>query len=233
MLGKLFAMKDRSASRPHPQGAQHQSAQHQDRIEVRDQRAVALLLSLSSVRNLAPFLGRENTVSGAAAELKQDIKSVYRWTQRFIACGLLEEIRSVARSGRAIRHYRSVASEFTIPVAALPLSILVGTDNLLHQQMQAALLRAWLKNGADRPWGARVYLEGDRISIDMTDGVSTQERISDSAMPAETRWFPLQLALPDAQAFAQELRDLEERYKARQTPAETRYLVHLALVNGD
>jgi hypothetical protein len=224
---KLLAMKDSPASSSNSQGSNSQ-----DRIEIRNQQAVALLLSLSSARNLGPFLGRENTVSGAAAELKQDIKSVYRWTQRFKACGLLIETQPVPRSGRAIRHYRSAASEFMIPVAALPLSILVGTDNLLHQQMQDALLRTWLKNSADRPWGARVYLEGGRVSIDMSDGVSSQERISEAVTPAETRWFPLQLALPDAQAFAQELRDLEERYKARQTPDETRYLVHLAVVEG-
>jgi hypothetical protein len=227
MSVKLLAMKDSPASRPHPQGAHHQ-----DRIEIRDQRAVALLLSLSSARNLAPFLGRENTVSNAANELGLDIKAMFRWTQRFVACGLLEETRTVARSGRATRHYRTIASEFMIPVVALPLDVLVGTDNLLHQQMQDALLRAWLKNSADRPWGARVYLEGGRVSIDMSDGVSTQERISEAVTPAETRWFPVQLALPDAQAFAQELRDLEERYKARQTPDETTYLVHLAVVEG-
>jgi hypothetical protein len=143
---KVLAMKDRSAISQHSQGPHPQ-----DRTEIRDPTAVALLLSLSSARNLAPFLGRENTVSGAAAELKQDIKSVYRWTQRFEACGLLIETQTLPRSGRAIRHYRTLASEFVIPVAALPLSSLVGTDNLLHQQMQDALMRAWLKNSTDRP----------------------------------------------------------------------------------
>jgi hypothetical protein len=220
MPGKLLAMKDRSASSPHSQ----------DGIEIRDRQAVALLLSPSSARNLAPFLGRENTVSAAAAELKQDIKSVYRWTQRFKACGLLIETQTVPRSGRAIRQYRSVAPEFMIPVAALPLSILVGTDNLLHQQMQDALLRVWLKNSADRPWGARVFLEDGRMSIDMTDGTSNQERISESVTPAETRWFPLQLTLPDARAFARELRELEQRYKMLSTAGETTYRVRLALV---
>jgi hypothetical protein len=219
---KLLAMKDSSASSP----------QIEDRAEIRNQKAVALLLSLSSARNLAPFLGRENTVSNAASDLGLDVKTMFRWTRRFITSGLLEETRSVARSGRAIRHYRAIASEFMIPVAALPLDVLVGTDNLLHQQMQNALLQTWLKNSVDRPWGARVYLEGGRVSIDMSDGVSTQERISEAVTPAETRWFPLQLALPDAQAFAQELRDLEERYKARQTADETTYLVHLAVVEG-
>jgi hypothetical protein len=222
MPGKLFAMKDKPAS----------SLRVENRAEIHDQKAIALLLNLSSVRNLAPFLGHENTVSGAATKLGLDIKAMFRWTQRFIACGLLEETRTVARSGRAIRHYQAIASEFMIPVAELPLAVLVGTDNLLHQQMQDALLRTWLKNSADRPWGARVFLEGGRMSIDMSDGVSMQERISESVTPAETRWFPLQLALPDAQAFAQELRELEERYKARQTADETTYLVHLAMVEG-
>jgi hypothetical protein len=220
MLGKLLAMKDNPATSP----------RIEDRAEIRDQKAVALLLSLSSARNLAPFLGRENTVSGAAAELKQDIKSVYRWTQRFLAAGLLEETRSVARSGRAIRYFRAIAAEFRIPVAALPLSILVGTDNLLHQQMQDALLRTWLKNSADRPWGARVFLEAGHVSIDLTDGTSDQERISESVTPAETRWFPLQLTLPDAQTFARELRELEERYKLLNTTEGTTYRVRLAIV---
>jgi hypothetical protein len=213
-------MKDSSASSP----------ASKNRAEIRDQQAITLLLNLSSARNLAPFLGRENTVSGAASELGVDIKAMFRWTQRFITCGLLEEIRSVPRSGRAIRHYQSIASEFLIPVAMLPLSILIGTDNLLHQEMQNALLRVWLKNSAIRPWGARIFLGGGRVAIDMSDGVSLQERISDSVTPSETRWFPLHLTLPDAQAFAKELRSLEERYKALEIAGEKTYLVHLAVV---
>ena len=197
--------------------------------EVRDQRAVELLLNLSSARNLAPFLGRENTVSKAATELSQDIKSVYRWTQRFMACGLLIQTRTLARSGRAIRHYRTVASEFVIPLAALPLAILVETDNSLHQQMQDALMRVWLKNGAERPWGARVFLDAGRVSIEMNNGSSAQERISELDTPSLTRWFPLRLALPDAQAFNRELVELEERYKARETIEGATYLFHLAL----
>jgi hypothetical protein len=219
MWVKLLAVKAQSASRPPINKP----------TEVRDQRAIELLLNLSSARNLAPFLGRENTVSAAATELGQDIKSIYRWTQRFLACGLLIETQSVPRSGRAIRHYRTVASEFMIPMAALPLSILVGTDNLLHQQMQNALIRSWLKNSTDRPWGARVFLEGGRVSIDMTDGSSSRERISEAVTPNWTRWFSLQLALPDAQAFQSELIELEERYRGRETVEGTTYLIHLAL----
>ncbi len=198
-------------------------------LEVRDQRAVELLLNISSARNLAPFFGRENTVAMAATELSQDIKSVYRWTQRFMACGLLIQTQTVPRSGRAIRHYRTVASEFLIPVAALPLGVLVETDNMLHRQMQEALMRVWLKNSADKPWGARVCLEGGRLLINMSDGVSSGERIGEGDMPSLTRWFPLRLALPDAQAFNRELIELEERYKARESIEAANYMVHLAL----
>jgi hypothetical protein len=217
MSGKLLAMKAKTAS-----------STICERLEVHDEKATAMLLSLSSAKYLVPFLGRENTVAQAAKQLDLDLKNVFRWTQRLVACGLLVQTKTSTRAGRAVRHYQAVASEFVIPVSALPLAILVDTDNGLHQRLQDALMRAWLRNSRQLPWGARVFLDGERMAIDLSDGISLRERITD-ANAATTRWFPLQLTAQDAQTLSEELFDLEERYKAREVVGEKTYLVHLAL----
>ena len=106
---------------------------------------------------------------------------------------------------------------------------LIGTDDLLHQELQNALLAAYIKRISNRPWGARIYRKGSNIQIDLNDGVSDQARISDLPTPSTTCWNRLTLSLQDAQALHEELQALEARYEARSIAGETPYILRLAL----
>ena len=194
-----------------------------------DQQAIKWLVKISSRPYLAPFLGRECTVTEAATMLERNANQVLRWVQRFVACGLLIETRTSRRAGSAIRYYQAVASEFRIPVTALPMATLMETDNAWHQRFQNGLFKLWLQTAQDDlPRMARVFLNDNHVSLGLSEGAS-EGRIGDADTTVVSNWTPLRLSSADAQALGAELKKLEARYRTRATPNETPYLLRLAL----
>jgi hypothetical protein len=93
------------SSRP-PSGAfyrVHTTAQ----AAVLDERDVA--------RFFHPFLGRERTVSQAAAEVGCKLNAMHYRVKTFLEAGLLRVVREQKRAGRPVKVYRSVADAFFVP----------------------------------------------------------------------------------------------------------------------
>lgn len=90
--------------------------------EITDPAAIALLLDLRSLRALSPFLSGPRTLSDAAARLRLAPSTLAYQLGKLVAHGLVVRYDVIARPGRPMPRYRSVAQRLTIPVSAAPLA---------------------------------------------------------------------------------------------------------------
>lgn len=78
-------------------------------------------------RFLGPFLGREQTVTGAAAEVGCSPGAMLYRVRRMVDVGMLKVVATRKRSGRAIKVYRSSHNGYFVPNEAMPY------DDLKHR----------------------------------------------------------------------------------------------------
>jgi predicted transcriptional regulator len=142
--------------------------------QVTDPAAVRLLLQPRVRAVLGVFLHGEQTTSGAARELKTDLRQVHRDVRALASAGLLIETQMQARAGRAIRHYRASAPAYFVPRALTPDADFaerferqfLPVDRLLMRAVGRAFEQAISEQGAERAWGLRVYWDGHEMQID-------------------------------------------------------------------
>ncbi len=92
-------------------------------------------------------------MSQAATELGYSVSATFYRVKTFLRAGLLYVTREEKRSGRPIKHYRSVADAFFIPFDRTPYASLeerlsAQLEPFLHELMQR-LARAYRENGWD------------------------------------------------------------------------------------
>ena len=206
--------------------------------EVRDPKAIRLLLDVGRNRLLAPFFGEAASVSGAAARLELDVTALLKQVQHFKAAGLLEIAREEPRKGRAVRFYRTPAQGFFVPARFIDFEKLYRKSDVYWQdQLFRSVVEAWDRRAKTGRAGVCVYAEGARVRIEpVTEPGVTWTSAGPSEEPFVYEWDLLQLSWDDAKAFQRELRDLLKTYGARAQPGEQPYIVQVALLprhNGD
>lgn len=87
------------------------------RLRLRKSPAMDRVLDLVARQFLAPYLGREQSVAGAARELGVSVSRMSYQTKRLLEVGLIAETRQMARAGRPIHLYRSTADEYVVALA--------------------------------------------------------------------------------------------------------------------
>ncbi len=103
------------------------------KYEVHDPLQARLLTHPVSKEFFKPFLARERTVSQTAAELGRSVSATLYRVKTFLRAGLLYVAREEKRSGRPIKHYRSVADAFLIPSETTPYA---GLEERLSAQLE-------------------------------------------------------------------------------------------------
>lgn len=94
---------------------------------VDDPAQAAIIADPIRSRFLGPFLGRKQTVTGAAAEVGCTPGAMLYRVRRMVDIGLLEVVATKKRSGRAIKIYRSSHDGYFVPNEAMPY------DDLKHR----------------------------------------------------------------------------------------------------
>ena len=198
-------------------------------LTITDPLAARLLLDPAEVHFFEPFLGRELTISEAAASLGCKPNSLLARVQRMLACGLLEVSRELPRAGRAIKVYRSVAETFFVPLSRSAI-----TDHGVWAASRARLLQTGLRYSQSQP----TRLGGHRIYRDQHGVVNHNSAISPEVdhnplVPDEPAVFTAShdsvfLDFEDAKRLQGELDALMKRYKT--IGGGQRYLVWLNLV---
>ncbi|WP_155299315.1 helix-turn-helix transcriptional regulator [Deinococcus kurensis] len=148
--------------------------------EVTDPAAVALLAHDRTRRVLGAFLGREQTVAGAAREAGLDLRVVHRDVQALRRAGLLHVIRAQARAGRPVKVYRARADDLFVDARHLPPQAGEGQaaalDALFHHAAEREFRRA-LSDFAPG-WGLRVYATPDAPGFAVLEGPRSARPLS-------------------------------------------------------
>jgi len=216
---------------PAPRGGRAPAAAPDYRV-VREREAASLLMNPTTLRQLAPFLGRERTVSQAAAEMGQLPNTVLKRVQRFLRVGLLEVAREAPRRGRAVKCYRTVAELFFVPFEATAAesleAALAERDAYWERLLRRNVVRARME--ALGTWGTRVYRDArGRLQVQTAVTPEADATTLDAAAPAVlSSWRDsVMLDFEDAKALQRAMYELLLRYE--QKAGAQRYIVRLAL----
>lgn len=137
-----------------------------------------LLLHERVRRVLGCFLTEARSVSAAARHTELDIRAVHRDVKALCSAGLLQVVRSEARAGRAILHYRASASAYFVPQSAHPsadqaeqLGQMLGPiDQLIGGALGREFDRALRESGGGgagkREWGTRLFATPEGAETD-------------------------------------------------------------------
>lgn len=199
----------------------------QEPVEIRDPVAAALLVHPKAVVALAPFLEHERTLSDAASVAGLKLPALSYWVKRLRAVGLLQQTRTQARAGSAIRFYRSVAPAFDVPYATLPPAVVEAfrqrNSAELERRLAEALVEVYGPWGD--AWGLRVgrHPSGKAVVQQVT---GAGQRVEPAAFAALSLWDGLTLRPEDARQLQRDLCAVLEQYRGRD--GET-YLVRIAV----
>jgi hypothetical protein len=196
--------------------------------------AAELLIDRGQVRFLAAFLGNERSATGAAAALDVPLHLVLRRIAGFERAGLVHVARVERRHGRPIKHYRTVADEFFVPVALLGIDRFMRSETFWHG-LYTDGLTATLLTGLRglRDGGVRVYRsveEGVVIEAAEAPG-RTWRPPADVAVAFD--WSALRLDRATAKALQHDLEALVHTYTRRQDPGGAPYVLGACLAPLD
>jgi len=193
---------------------------------VRDHAAVDLLMNLKATRLLAPFMRGEHTLGTAAAVLEVPASSLAYWVNRFVRASIIEVTRLQPRAGKAAPVYRAVASEFRVPLDAMPRG---ARDEFLHGGRQKLFTR--FTKSVER--AAHAHFQGGlRLTADRDGGVELGfvEPEGESTTPVTEWWATITLTDDDAAELHRTLEGLVERFgHERPAPGRRQYVMVLGL----
>lgn len=191
-----------------------------------DPRAVELLTNERALPYLAPFLGVEQSLSSAAAELGVAPSSLAHWVSRFVAADVVTVTSRERRAGMASPRYVAPA-RLVVPGAAIPPELayrfIEKTRGAAERQFVEAL---GLHMTTARPWALEFarHDETGGISTTMVPLGGDPSRLP----PALDLFQAVALRREDARALVSDLRALLESYQGR-SQRGTLYLVHLGV----
>jgi len=183
-----------------------------DEVTIHDPAAAAAMTEPRLHRIVLALVDREQGAVELARQADMSLSLIGHHLRRLIAFGLIVETRRVPRAGRAVARYRAAARSYFVPVELSPKL----TGDRLADELRAALDRARIRTVR----GTRYTFEsGPRMRL-----------VLDAPAPGTSElWLRLHLSADDAGAFSDELRALFDRYRARDSDAGPRYILHGAI----
>lgn len=197
-------------------------------FEAHDEEQARLLSDPVALRHLAPFVGRERSASRAAAESGASVEGQMYWVRKFLAAGLLREVRREARRGPPVRVYSAVAAGFRVPFHLTPFADVeerVRTQLLpLDRLRNRAAARLLTGSGLT---ARLIYRSGDELHEE-TDVAGDPGFSGPDAVGSGDFSTVVRLSEEDARWLRARLDDLRRELRARVRPdGEGRpHLVH-------
>lgn len=193
-------------------------------LVINTDRQARLLEDRATVDIMRPFWERPCSIAEAAQELKRPINSVHYRVIKLLKADLLEVTDTMARAGRPIRLYRTVADRFLIPDEHRQQEeserMLTDIEPTLIQ-----IARGLTKTAAI-PSGRRLYLDRDSRIISERYSHTHDGSLVIGHQPSQqttgaVQYGTVDLSNEDAKAFQAELKALVENYtrQKRQNPS--------------
>lgn len=192
---------------------------------VRGLRAVDTLLDLKSIRCLGPFLRGPRTLSQAAGELDMSTSTLAYWIKKLEGAGLISRMAPRERAGMPMPRYRAAGQLLFLPFSEVP----AGMTSELLDGGRKRLLDRFL-DGLDEVLHEAGH-SGLQFSASGDSGVeiNLREPSDVRTLPPWTDfWGSMHMTREQAYAFADELKQLVERYRSL-PPTRSEYIVHIGL----
>lgn len=194
--------------------------------------AADVLMDPRALRHLAPFLGRDLTISQAAAESNEKPNTTLGRVRRYQALGLLTVTGEVERRGRPMKLYRTVADVFFVPFEATRSdsleAALAERDSYWEALLRRNVVRSRLESFGN--WGTRIYRD-DRGRLQVQTAVTPDANattLQPDAPAVFSAWRDaVMLDFDDAKALQCELFELLTRYQ--RLNGSQRYVLRLAM----
>lgn len=194
--------------------------------------AAEALTDPTTLRQLAPFLGRAVSVSQAARASGEKLNTTYKRVRRFMQLGLLEVAAEMPRAGRATKLYRTVADIFFVPFEATHAESLEAALAERDQYWERLLRRNVVRGRREAlgSWGTRFYRDSrGRLQVQTALSPDANATTLDDDAPAVLSLWRDQLMLDftDAKELQREMFELAQRYQQRS--GAQRYVVRMGL----
>ncbi len=176
------------------------------RIEVSEAGAARTVTDERSRVFLQPFLGRRRSIAEAAREVGCTTEQMAYRVGRFVEQGLLREVESRSRAGRAVVVYEG-PHEIRVPSHLLPEADVTAIFDVMDQQGRKAFLSAIAHLAVAHgrlAWCIRLARHDADVMLDMVPAQGDWQPGLAAAPPVVFNWAPL--ALTDTEA-----RDLQAR----------------------
>lgn len=201
-------------------------------LSVHNPEAAAILTNPRTLRQIEPFLARENTVKDAAEETGEKPNTVLSRVRRFVRLGLLEVLREEPRQGRAVKVYKSTADGFFVPFEATSAESLEAALAERDAYWQALLRHNVVRARLEKleTYGTRIYRDfRGRLQVQMalTPEQNTTTLAPDDPAVLSAWRDAVYLDFEDAKALQREMFDLLKRYQQKR--GAQRYIVRLGL----
>ena len=174
------------------------------------------MIEPSNLLLLDPFFDHELSVTELAALRHITQNAAFKIVRKLEALGLIECSRETKRGGKAIKHYRTVASQFFVPFSRIPAEQFVHTLNERNWQMVMQAVSRMFAEGrfVEQGYGAiTLRAPNGRIGLlpGRTDGSLWD--VTKADFPAFLgQWSLLHLDFERAKALQLELLNLLEKY---------------------
>lgn len=198
-----------------------------------DPEQARLLSDPTAFRYFEPFLARESTVSRAAEVVGCGVDTMLYRVRKFCQAGLLRVSRSEKRAGRPIKHYRSTADAYFVPLSVTPFATveerLANQMRPFNEEVVAGMAHLIRESGRE---GRRIYRGPDgEVWTGSARDVDSPFYLDDPDMPAAFDVSArLRLDSESAKSLQHELRSLFERYKEVSVDGKREYLLQIALL---
>ena len=158
-------------------------------LEVTDVETANVLTDPEHLRYIAPFLGRERTVSEVARETKSTLSTTYRRVKRYCDLGILEVAREHKRKGKPLKIYCTVADAFFVPLRLTggPEERSARWQKHWERDFQRSFRHAY--RDELETWGQRIYRKNGVFVSMMAKSPSEDLNTLTTEMPASFNRF--------------------------------------------
>ena len=183
-------------------------------MTITDERAAAAFGSAPTRAMIFELMKGERSLSELRDGLGMSLSLLHYHVGRLQQLGLVTVSAVKPRSGRAIKTYRAVATEFRVPGSVARRSTGIG----LRDELSAAIEQAELRHPTDTAY----FLDGH--------GTPRMRRLQTArGSVAHQRWWRLRLTAPAAAELTREVSDLLAKYERADAPRGQAHLCHFAL----
>jgi hypothetical protein len=181
-------------------------------MQITDASTAAFLCNTESLRHLAPFLARENTLRDAATSLGISQQRMSYWINKLIRLKLITFVSFEKRGRHRASVYRSTYDEFSVPLSAVNETVALDLLHAIQGQRFVQLQRSIARNFSKRSRNAQL-----RICRSESGPFYRVENPNDpnDLFGLTSEFRPLQLDADEIAELHREVRELAKRWMDR------------------